>query len=158
MRITSGAFTDGSPIPKRYTEDGNNVSPPLQWQDVPAGAEQLALIVEDPDAPRQDPFVHWLVYNIPASATGLPEAAPRDETLPQPQGATQGRNSFPKNSLGYRGPAPPKGHGMHHYRFRLFALEQPVNLGPGISKDALVHAMQGHILAESELVGTYERS
>src|SRR5690606_35385525 len=158
MELTSPAFEDGSPIPKQYTEDGNNFSPPLRWDHVPAGTAELALIVDDPDAPRPKPFVHWVVYKIPPDAVGLPQGVPRDEELRNPLGATQGLNDFSRYSLGYRGPAPPKGHGVHRYHFHLYALDQPLTLGPGIEKDALLRAMQGHILDEAELIGTYQRA
>lgn len=157
MQLTSPAFTDGSTVPKQYTEDGNNLSPPLKWFDVPEGAAELALIVDDPDAPQEDPFVHWVVYKIPADAEGIPAGVPRDEQLVTPPGAEQGLNDFPRSSLGYRGPAPPKNHGPHHYRFHLYALDEPLVLGPGVSREALVSAMQNHIITEAELVGTYER-
>lgn len=157
MRLFSPAFTDGSPIPKPHTEDGNNLSPPLRWEGVPEAAAELALIVEDPDANPHAPFVHWLVYKIPADATTMPAAVPREEQLVNPTGALQGINDFNKGSLGYRGPAPPKGDGQHHYRFVLYALDEPLTLGPGVSRGALAEAMKGHVLARAELLGTYER-
>ena len=158
MRITSPAFEDGQRIPKPYTEDGNNISPPLRFADVPANATELALIVDDPDAPRDDPFVHWTLYKIPVDIDALAENLPRGaDELRKPAGALQGRNSFSKHNIGYRGPAPPKGHGVHHYHFRLYALDRPLVLAAGVERDALDEAMRGRVLARTELVGTYER-
>ena len=159
MRITSPAFSDGERIPKPYTEDGNNISPPLRFADVPAAAAELVLIVDDPDAPREDPFVHWTLYKIPPGLDALPENVPRGaDELRNPAGALQGRNSFSKHNIGYRGPAPPKGHGLHHYHFRLYALNQPLVLAPGVERDALDEAMRGRVVASAELVGTYQRN
>ncbi|MEX0885847.1 MAG: YbhB/YbcL family Raf kinase inhibitor-like protein [Phycisphaeraceae bacterium] len=159
MRITSPAFSDGERIPKTYTEDGNNISPPLAWADLPRNTAELALIVDDPDAPRDDAFVHWTVYRIPAATPGLPENLPRGvEELREPAGAAQGRTSFGKHNVGYRGPAPPKGHGVHHYHFRLYALDEPLVLAAGVERSALDAAMRGHILGSAELVATYERA
>lgn len=158
MRLISLTFQDGSTIPKPHAEDGNNLSPPLRWEGVPDAAAELALVVEDPDAPQENPFVHWLVYKIPADAQAIPAGVPHDEQLVNPNGALQGLNDFKQNSLGYRGPAPPKGHGLHHYRFQLYALDEPLTLGPGITRGALLEAMKGHIVDQAELVGTYERT
>jgi Raf kinase inhibitor-like YbhB/YbcL family protein len=155
MKITSPAFTHGSPIPARYTGDGQDASPPLTWSGVPAGAVELALICDDPDAPRAEPWVHWVLYKIPASATGLAEGIPGKETLSAPAGAMQGLNTWPV--VGYRGPAPPHGHGVHHYRFHLYALDAALTLQPRLTKAELLQAIKGHVLAEAELVGTYQR-
>lgn len=155
MSITSSAFEDGEPIPEKYSQDGRNVSPPLSWDGVPDGARELALIVDDPDAPMDQPFVHWVIYNIPADATGLPEGVPQGATVSEPQGAVQGVNTA--GNQGYDGPKPPHGHGTHHYYFKLRALDAKLDLGPGRSKADLNRAMEGHVLAEAELVGTYER-
>jgi len=155
MQLTSEAFRANEPIPPRYTADGQDVSPPLAWSDVPAGTKQFALICDDPDAPRPEPWVHWLIYNIPPDVTHLPENIEKTPKPAVPAGAVQGRNSFRK--IGYGGPAPPRGHGTHHYHFKLYALDAALNLEPGLEKDALLAAMRGHILAEAELVGTYSR-
>ena len=157
MKITSRAFGPGQPIPVKYTGDGDDKSPPLALANVPSGAKTLALIVDDPDAPTPQPWVHWVIFNIPAGAAGLPEAEPRKGKLIEPAGATQGVNSWPSDNLGYRGPAPPRGHGVHHYHFKLYALDTSLNLDPGITKNDLLAAMKNHILAEAELIGTYER-
>jgi len=148
IQITSAAFAHGQPIPRKFTGDGENKSPPLQWSGLPQGTRELALIVDDPDAPTPQPFVHWVLYHIPSDQPGLLEGN-------VPQGALQGRNSFDK--LAYGGPAPPPGHGTHHYHFKLYALDQPLDVQPELDKDALNRAMAGRILDQGELVGTYER-
>lgn len=158
MQLTSPAFDEGDVIPRRYTQDGNNISPPLQWRDVPPKTQELALICEDPDAPRPKPFVHWLIYGIPGDTDQLPENVDQFETPATPPGTQQGVTSFSQNSIGYRGPAPPPGHGRHRYYFRLYALDRKLNLGPRVEKDALLHAMhKAQILATAELMGIYER-
>lgn len=157
MRLTSPAFEDGARIPKKYCEDGENISPPLVLEEVPAKAQSVAIIMDDPDAPREDPWVHWVLYNAPADVRKLPEAIPRREEISQPFPALQGMNNWPKHNIGYRGPAPPKGHGTHHYRFHAYALDHELPLSGGLVKDALLRAMGGHVLAEAVLVGTYER-
>lgn len=158
MRIESPAFVDGEQIPKKYTEDGENVSPPLEWKDPPAETREYALIVEDPDAPRADPWVHWMIYRIPGEVKTLPEGVPQAEEVNTIGGAQQGQNSWQQRNLGYRGPAPPKGHGTHHYHFKLFALREPLQVVSGVAKGALLKAMENRILAEADLVGTYERT
>jgi Raf kinase inhibitor-like YbhB/YbcL family protein len=156
IQISSEAFGDGQRVPTKYTQDGQNVSPPLSWKGVPEKTKELALIVEDPDAPREHPFVHWVVYKIPPGATGLREGVGHETRLKSPQGAVQGANSFKK--IGYGGPAPPPGHGTHHYHFRLFALDEPLNLSGGLDSKALASAMSGHVLDQGEVIGTYDRS
>ena len=153
--LHSTAFDQGRPIPKRHTGDGEDLSPPLAWSDPPARTRELALVVDDPDAPTAEPWVHWLLYNIPANVKSLPEGIPTTPTLTQPPGAAQGLNSWPKP--GYRGPAPPPGHGTHHYYFKLYALDAALGLGAGLDKRALLAALKGHVLAETELIGTYQR-
>jgi Raf kinase inhibitor-like YbhB/YbcL family protein len=153
--IRSQAFTDGQRIPLRHTGDGEDVSPPLQWLNLPGGTRELALIVDDPDAPTPEPWVHWIVYKIPPTVQELPEAVPRNASLPQPLGAFQGKNSW--GSVGYRGPAPPRGHGTHHYHFRIYALDAPLKPVPDLDKKALLKAMEGHILDQGILTGVYQR-
>jgi Raf kinase inhibitor-like YbhB/YbcL family protein len=155
MTLQSDAFAEGRAIPRRYTEDGEDLSPPLTWSGQPDGTRELALIVDDPDAPRDEPWVHWVVCKIPADVRTLTEGIPQAPTLDIPRGAKQGKNSW--GTDGYRGPAPPKGHGMHHYHFRLYALDAPIAAAQGVDKAGLLGAMQGHVLGEAELVGTYER-
>ncbi|HLX64370.1 MAG TPA: YbhB/YbcL family Raf kinase inhibitor-like protein [Planctomycetota bacterium] len=151
INLTSPAFETNAPIPKKFTGEGENMSPPLEWSGVPKGAKQLALICEDPDAPVREPFVHWVMYGIPADVTELPE----DVKAHQVPGAVQGRNSF--DCMGYSGPMPPRGHGPHHYHFRLYALDRTLDLPSGLDKAKLLAAMKRLIIEESELVGTYER-
>jgi Raf kinase inhibitor-like YbhB/YbcL family protein len=154
MSLTSPAFVHNAAIPSKYTCDGRDVSPPLSWQAVPAAARSLVLIVDDPDAP--DPaapkvtWVHWLLYNIPVSATGLKEALPVSAL---PGSTLQGSNDW--QHTGYNGPCPPIG--RHRYFFKLYALDR---LLPDLNKPdkaQLESAMQGHVLAQAELVGTYQR-
>ena len=157
IRVTSTAFADGQPIPKKFTGEGQDVSPALAWSNLPEGAKELLLICDDPDAPTDEPWVHWVIYKLPADLTGLPEGIPRDARLKSPQGALQGKNSWPKGNIGYRGPMPPPGHGTHHYYFKLYALEALLSVEPGLDKKTLLREIEGHILAEGQLIGTYER-
>jgi Raf kinase inhibitor-like YbhB/YbcL family protein len=147
MKLNSTAFADGQRIPPRYTCDGDNVSPELRWSDVPPGTASLALTCQDPDAPRGT-FTHWLVWEI-SPATGGIDA---DEV---PNDARQGRNDF--GTVGYGGPCPPPGDGVHHYHFRLYASSGHVPLPDGSTITELNDAMAGMTLAMAELVGTYER-
>ena len=155
IRVTSQAFGANQPIPAKFTDDGDDVSPALAWTGVPDGAKELAMIVDDPDAPRAEPWIHWIIYKLPPKLTGLPEGVPTDQRLEQLGGAMQGVNGFKK--IGYGGPAPPKGHGVHHYRFHLYALDRTLQLEPGLDNKALIAAMSGHVIGEGVLVGTYER-
>ncbi len=150
--IRSAAFNPGEPIPTRYTCDGENISPPLAWDGQPDNTISFALIVDDPDAPR-GVFTHWVLYNIPGNAGELLEGIPTVEQLET--GAVQGVNN--PGRIGYTGPCPPPGP-SHRYFFRLYALDTPMSSTPGSSKQQVLDAMQGHILAETEVVGTYQRS
>jgi Raf kinase inhibitor-like YbhB/YbcL family protein len=153
LTITSSAFAHNATIPRKYTGDGQDISPPLSWSGLPEGTKELALIVDDPDAPTPQPWVHWVAYHIPPDTSALPEGvAP---SLRGPGSILQGKNSWPK--VGYGGPSPPRGHGLHHYHFRLYALDAPLGLEPGLTKDAVLKAMKGHVLAEGVLTGTYQR-
>jgi Raf kinase inhibitor-like YbhB/YbcL family protein len=151
IELSSTAFPQGATIPKQYTGDGADQSPPLAWTDPPAGSQCLALICDDPDAPRGT-WVHWVLFNLPARTPGLEEAVPTTATLAD--GAKQGKNDF--GNLGYGGPAPPKGK-PHRYFFKLYALDAAVDLPSGATKAQLVDAMKGHILAQAELMGIYGR-
>jgi Raf kinase inhibitor-like YbhB/YbcL family protein len=151
MQLTSPAFQEGQPIPKQYTGDGKDVSPPLRWDGVPGGTQSLALICDDPDAPRGT-WVHWVLFNLPADARELPEAVPAKGV--GPQGAKQGTNDFRKR--GYGGPAPPPGK-PHRYFFKLYALDTVLDLKEGATKQDLVKAMEGHVLAEGQLMGKFGR-
>lgn len=157
MQIESSAFGPGQPIPKKYSQDGENISPRLRITGVPATAKELVLLVEDPDAPKPfpNPFIHWVLYKIPPITTSLSEAVPTEKTLANPKGAMQGQNSAGK--IGYVGPAPPPGHGPHHYHFKLIALDTELSVVPGLDRDALKALLGNHILDQAELVGTYEK-
>ncbi len=158
LELTSTAFAAGKPIPAKYTGEGEDVSPPLSWSGLPEGTKELALICDDPDAPTEEPWVHWVMYKIPAEAASLPEAVPQKPRLEQPSGAMQGKNSWTSGELiGYRGPMPPVGHGTHHYYFKLYALDAELAVEPGLTKNQLLKQMQGRILAQGELIGTYQR-
>ncbi len=158
MTIQCAAFQPGQPVPKKHTGDGADVSPALSWSGVPSGTKELALICDDPDAPTPQPWVHWVIYKLSPSLTGLPENVPTGSKIDKPVAALQGRNSWPSGrTIGYRGPAPPPGHGTHHYHFKLYALDTELKLNAGSDKPALLAAMQGHILAEAEVIGTYSR-
>ena len=152
--LQSEAFSQNQTVPRKYSGEGDDVSPPLTWSGLPDGTKELALIMDDPDAPAGT-WVHWVIYKIPADAEGLSEGISTSMQVSSPAGALQGKNSW--NKIGYGGPAPPPGHGLHHYHFKLYALDVKLNLDPGASKQALLGAMQGHILAQGELVGTYQR-
>lgn len=155
IEVTSRAFTDGQPIPPKYTVDGDDVSPPLSWSGLPEGTKELALICDDPDAPAGT-WVHWVMYKIPADANGLPEAVAKQPRPKEPPGVVQGSNSWgPGENIGYGGPSPPSG--RHRYYFKLYALDSELELEPGVDKEALLQAMEGHILGYGELMGTYER-
>jgi Raf kinase inhibitor-like YbhB/YbcL family protein len=155
LSITSAAFAAGGDIPAKYTCEGPDVSPPLAWSGAPAGTKSFALIVDDPDAP--DPkapkmvYVHWVLYNLPASAAGLPEAVAPSAL---PAGTKEGKNDWKRT--GYGGPCPPIG--RHRYFFKLSALDAELpDLGP-LTKGQLEQAMQGHVLEQAELMGTYEKA
>ncbi len=155
LAIQSSAFAIGAVIPKRFSGDGEDVSPQLSWSGVPDGAKEMALIMDDPDAPTPKPWVHWVIYGISATTKALPENLAKTASLTIPEGASQGKNSWGK--IGYGGPAPPPGHGIHHYHFKLYALDAELAAKSGLTKAELLAAMKGHILAEGELVGTYQR-
>lgn len=150
IKLTSTAFEEGGAIPRKHTRDGEDVSPPLSWTSAPEGTKSLALICDDPDAPRGT-WVHWVIFNIPPTAHELQEHMPAQKTLAN--GARQGTNDFPKT--GYGGPAPPSG--THRYYFKLYALDTMLALEAGARKPELEKAMQGHILAQSQLMGRYAR-
>lgn len=158
IELTSTALANGQPIPKKYTGEGEDVSPPLAWSDLPEGTKELALICEDPDAPTEEPWVHWVVYKIPATIKGLKEGISPKPRLTQPAGMLQGQNSWKiGQTIGYRGPMPPPGHGPHRYYFTLYALSVHLVVEPGLSKQVLLKEIENHVLATGELMGTYQR-
>ena len=150
--LTSSAFTNGQRIPAKYTGDGADTSPPLSWPRPPEGTQELALICDDPDAPRGT-FTHWVLYALAPDATALPESLPREGTLTSPA-CRQGANSAGKT--GYLGPAPPPGK-PHRYQFTLYALRAPTALPAGADKGQLLRAMEGKIVGETTLEGLYGR-
>ena len=151
MQLTSTAFKEGEPIPARHTCEGKDISPALNWSGTPPGTASFALIADDPDAPVGT-WVHWVVYDLPAASTELAEDAPRTQYLTG--NARQGLNDFRR--LGYGGPCPPAGK-PHRYFFKLYALDKSLELPPGATKRDVERAMQGHILGEARLMGTYQR-
>lgn len=156
ITVKSSAFSNNEPIPKQFTGDGQDISPPLSWTGLPKETAELALILDDPDAPTAEPWVHWVLYKIPAATDRLEERIPTDEKLSKPAGALQGKNNW--NTAGYRGPSPPKGHGVHHYHFKLYALDRALDVKAGLSKKDLLAAMKGRVIAQGELIGTYARN
>ena len=151
LQITSPAFSEGQPIPAKYSCEGNDASPPLKWTNAPANTKSFALIADDPDAPVGT-WVHWVLYDLPPNATELPEDVAKTQFTSS--GAKQGLNSWPR--LGYGGPCPPPGK-PHRYFFKLYALDTMLDLKPGATKKDVEAAMKGHILAEGQLMGRYQR-
>jgi Raf kinase inhibitor-like YbhB/YbcL family protein len=144
-------------MPRDYTPDGRNVSPPLTWSNLPAATREIAVVCEDPDAGNPPPFVHWVIYRIPPTAKGLPEGIPIDPAAPMPaeiSGAIQGMSGF-RRAI-YRGPAPPPGK-PHHYHFIVYALDADLGLTPGLTRADLLAAIDGHIIGRGEIVSIYER-
>lgn len=164
MKLTSTAFDYDAAILEKYTGVGEDISPPLAWSNAPKDTKAFALICDDPDAPsrakprREGPWVHWVIYNIPSDTTELPASVPREAEPDRPAGAVQGRNDFGTDNIGYRGPMPPPGSGPHRYFFKIYALDKQLDLAAAdANKKSLLAAMQGHILAQGQLVGTFER-
>lgn len=153
FQLTSAAFASDARIPVKYTRDGDGVSPPLSWNDPPAGTRSFVLIVDDPDAPRAGGFTHWVLFNVPGDRRSLPENVPATERLAD--GSIQGLNGA--GSPGYISPAPPPGP-EHHYRFNLYAVDRILDLQAGATKDQVLSALQGHVLASSLLTGIYSRT
>jgi Raf kinase inhibitor-like YbhB/YbcL family protein len=151
LHLTATSFAEGQPIPSRHAFDNQNLSPALQWSGVPPAAKSLALICDDPDAPMGT-WVHWVIYDLPPDATGLAEGVATSPELAD--GAKQGLNDYKR--IGYGGPSPPPGK-PHRYFFKLYALDTKLDLKPGLMKKELLKAMDGHVLAEGQLMGTYQR-
>jgi Raf kinase inhibitor-like YbhB/YbcL family protein len=144
LKLKSPAFGHHDRIPQRHAGDGEDVAPPLEWTGVPEGTAAFAIVVHDPDAPLVDGFTHWVAYRIPGETTSLPEGG---------GDATQGTNSFGND--GYNGPAPPPGHGSHHYYFWVYALDQDLDLTPGLDRASLLAQIEDHVIEQARLVGTY---
>lgn len=145
LRVSSPAFEDHGRIPDRYTGDGENVSPPLEWSGVPEGTRSFAVVVHDPDAPLVDGFTHWVLYGIPAGTSRLAEGD---------SGLTAGLNSF--GNTGYDGPAPPPGHGPHHYYFWVYALDSEPELESGLDRRTLLGRIEDHVIEQARRVGIFE--
>ncbi len=152
MTITSTAFTEGAMIPRKYSCDGDSVSPPLAWSGAPGNTQSLALTVIDPDAPGGT-FIHWVLFNLPPNAKGLPENVPKERTLAN--GAVQGMNSA--HTVGYTPPCPPKGNSAHRYYFTVYALDARLNATSDIGYQQLLDLANGHILAQGQVMGRYQR-
>lgn len=155
--LKSSTMDAAETMPRDYTPDGRNVSPPLSWSGLPDGTRELALVCADFGAGNPPPWVHWIIYSIPATARELPEGLPIEPDVAMPAGlagAIQGLNGWRRPY--YRGPAPPAGT-PHLYHFTLYALDQPLGLGPGVTRRELLEAMEGHVLGQGELVQVYER-
>ena len=150
LSLSSPVFQEGEDVPIKYTCDGQDISPPLAWGEPPSETKSFALIMDDPDA-SGGVFTHWLLFNLPADSRELPEAVPHNELA---NGTLQGKNDF--GAIGYGGPCPPSGP-AHHYRFTLYALDQPLDLMAGASRKQFLDAITGHILAWGQLIGMYQR-
>jgi Raf kinase inhibitor-like YbhB/YbcL family protein len=152
LQLDSLSFKNGGHIPQEYTCNGQSKAPQLSWSGSPADTKSFALIMDDPDAPSEQPWVHWVVFNIPATTSSLDKPLGRKRVLPN--GSAQGTNSSKK--IGYDGPCPPPGE-PHHYHIKLYALDTTLDLEGGATKDELLSSMRGHILDQAEIVGTYQR-
>jgi Raf kinase inhibitor-like YbhB/YbcL family protein len=151
--LTSPVFTPNGTIPLRHADYGDGWSPPLQWTAVP-GVMAWALILQDPDAPRAEPFLHWAIWDIPGDVTSLPENLPKTPRLDRPAGAIQGKND--RGAWGYFGPRPPADDHPHHYHFQLFALGKRLGLEPDTRIEQLIDALKGDVMAETDLIGLYQ--
>lgn len=157
ITVESPTMTAFETMPRDYSPDGRNLSPPLTWSNLPEGTRQIVVICEDHGAGNPPPWVHWLIYNIPGTATGLPEGLPIDRRTPMPAelaGAVHGDNGWGLPM--YRGPAPPLGN-INHYRFVVIALDQELNLPPELNRAQVLEAIEGHVIGEGEMVPIYQR-
>jgi Raf kinase inhibitor-like YbhB/YbcL family protein len=151
--VESTAQEPSGKLADRHSAYYDNLSPPLRWSNVP-DVKAWAIVVEDPDAPREQPFVHWMIWNIRGELNALPEALPNVDFLATPQGGIQGRNDM--GGYGWFGPRPPAGHGVHRYYFQVFALDDLIEMGPDTPLAELLNALKGHTLAKGEMMATYE--
>lgn len=147
LSIKSPAFGYLEKIPKQYVSDGENINPPLEWNNIPEGTKQLALLLFDPDAPYTNEYTHWVIYGIPPEETGIAEGEKNGNFI-------EGTNS--EGELGYSGPAPPPGHGLHHYYFWLYALDKVFDLKPGLTRRELLDLIGDNILVQARYIGIYE--
>jgi Raf kinase inhibitor-like YbhB/YbcL family protein len=154
VKLTSSAFAEAATIPVKHTCDGPDISPPLAWTATPPNTKSFAVIMDDPDAPMGT-WVHWVLWNLPGTSSSLPENVAKTRELNELGGALQGNNTWPK--IGYYGPCPPPGK-PHRYFFKLYALDAQLPLKAGAVKADVERAMQGHVLAEAQLMGTFGRS
>jgi Raf kinase inhibitor-like YbhB/YbcL family protein len=145
LRVSSPAFGGHGRIPERHTGDADDVSPPIEWSGAPEGTRSFAVVVHDPDAPLVDGFTHWVLYGIPGDATGLEEGT---------EDHVSGKNSL--GNARYNGPAPPPGHGVHHYYFWVYALDDELELDPGLDRRALLERIEDHVIEQARVIGTYE--
>jgi Raf kinase inhibitor-like YbhB/YbcL family protein len=145
LRVSSPAFRDHGRIPERHTGDADDVSPPIEWSGAPQDTRSFAVVAHDPDAPLVEGFTHWVLYGIPGDATGLKEGV---------QDHVSGQNSL--GNAGYNGPAPPPGHGVHHYYFWVYALDDDLELEPGLDRRALLDRIEDHVIEQARVIGTYE--
>jgi Raf kinase inhibitor-like YbhB/YbcL family protein len=155
--VESPTMRSGEMMPRDYSPDGRNVSPPLTWSGLPAGTRQIAVVCQDHGAGNPPPWVHWMIYNIPGNATGLPEGIPFDDSVAMPrglEGAVQGANGWGLPM--YRGPAPP-GTTLHHYHFVVYALDAELDLPAGLTRDELLEAIDGHVIGEGSMTPHYRR-
>lgn len=153
FKIESTIFRNGDNIPEKFTADGENISPPLTWANVPHGTKELVLICEDPDSVGTRPFVHWILYKIPANLNNV-EAGMPQKAKSATHEFLQGKNSA--GMLGYYGPKPPATSGAHRYYFKLYALDEKLNVPEGLSKAELLEAMRSHVIGETEFMGKYQ--
>lgn len=156
LTVSSSAFKDGQPIPEEYTAYGKGKSIPVSWSKLPSGTRSIAIVLDDPDAKTPSPFVHWVIYDIPAGTKGLDAGLPTTPRLSSPKGALQGRNSM--KSIGYFGPRPPKGDPPHHYHIKVYAVDQELKVEPGADEGTLLKAMSGHVLGQGQLTGTVQKT
>lgn len=154
LNVASTSFRANQPIPKNYTADGDNLSPQISWTSFPKETKEFVLICDDPDVPRPEPWVHWVLYHISADTRFLPEAAAKGDRLKGVPGAVQGKNSW--DTIGYRGPQPPPGK-PHRYRFTIYALSEVPEIGPDADKTEVLKRIEGLVLATGEMIGTYRR-
>jgi Raf kinase inhibitor-like YbhB/YbcL family protein len=157
IKVNSRAFAEGDAIPSEFSASGGGKSPPIAWSEGPVGTRSYAVLVEDPDVKKaRTPFVHWVVWNIPARRTSLHAGVPARGNVDDPSGALQGATSM--GNVGYFGPQPPAGDPAHHYHVQVFAIDRVLDLPDGAGREELVSAIGGHVLASGELVGTFEQS